>query len=128
MPPGWTAAWSSDGTTFTGSDPGTATRAVRASHPAARPGGTAHANDLLPPVRPTAQSTGGDGFTPVLHRTDSGDVEAWNMYHHTGPAAPQAVCSNLSTGQPCAGGPWPRPLNTTPGPSAPAAPATSAAP
>ncbi|MEE1813772.1 hypothetical protein PUR59_01790 [Streptomyces sp. SP18ES09] len=116
VPPGWTPGWSTDGTTFTSSDPGTATRAVRASHPAARLGGTAHANILLPPVRPTAQSTGGDGFTPVLHRTDSGEVEAWNMYHHTGPAAPQAVCSNLSTGQPCAGGPWPRPLNTTPGP------------
>ncbi|MEV7417204.1 hypothetical protein [Streptomyces sp. NPDC089919] len=116
VPPGWTPGWSTDGTTFSGTDPGAATVAVRASHPAARPGGTSLAANLLPPVRPTAQSTGGDGFTPVLHRTESGEVEAWNMYHHTGPAAPQAVCSNLSTGQPCAGGPWPRPLNTAPGP------------
>ncbi|MEU3465913.1 hypothetical protein ABZ721_38995 [Streptomyces sp. NPDC006733] len=116
VPPGWTPAWSTDGTTFTGTDQGAATRAVRATHPAARAGGTSLAANLLPPVQPTVQSTGGDGFTPVLHRTAAGDVEAWNIYHHAALNAPQVVCSNLSTGQPCSGGPWPRPLNTTPGP------------
>ncbi|MFC9329762.1 hypothetical protein [Kitasatospora sp. NPDC057015] len=116
VPPGWTPSWSTDGTSFATTDPGTATTAVRAENPAARAGGTALSAPLLAPVQPTPQSTGGDGFTPVLHRTASGEVEAWNIYHHAGPTARQVVCSSLSTGLPCAGGPWPRPLNTAVGP------------
>ncbi|GHH80876.1 hypothetical protein GCM10018781_62260 [Kitasatospora indigofera] len=116
VPPGWTPSWSTDGTSWTATDPGAATAAVRAQNPTARSGGTGLSAPLLAPVRPTAQSTGGDGFTPILHRTASGEVESWNIYHHAGPTARQVVCSSLSTGLPCAGGPWPRPLNTTVGP------------
>ncbi|WP_405016737.1 hypothetical protein OHV05_06215 [Kitasatospora sp. NBC_00070] len=115
-PPGWTPSWSTDGTTFTPTDPGTATTAVRAETPNARPGGTELSAPLLAPVRPTSQSTGGDGFTPILHRTALGEVQSWNIYHHAAAAARQVVCSDLGTGLPCSGGPWPRPLNSTPGP------------
>ncbi|WP_405584838.1 hypothetical protein [Streptomyces sp. NBC_01190] len=116
VPPGWTPSWSTDGTSFGPADQGAATVAVRASHPAVSGAGTSLRGDLLPPVQAAARSTGGDGFTPILYRAPSGDVEAWNIYHHTGPAAPIVVCNDLSTGEPCAGGPWPRPLNTTAGP------------
>ncbi|WP_439678492.1 DUF7617 domain-containing protein [Embleya sp. MST-111070] len=116
VPPGWTPSWSTDGNTFTGTDPGTATTAVRAENSLALAGGTSLATLALGPVKPTPQPTGGDGFTPVLHRTSSGEIESWNIYHHAAPNAPQAVCLNLTLGQPCTGGPWPRPLNTTPGP------------
>lgn len=116
VPPGWTPSWSADGTTFGATDQGTATAAVRATDAQATADGTSVRGDLLPPVQATSRSTGGDGFTPILHRTPAGDVEAWNIYHHTGPAAPLVVCNDLSTGQACPGGPWPRPLNTTPGP------------
>ncbi|GJF30530.1 hypothetical protein KNE206_32300 [Kitasatospora sp. NE20-6] len=115
-PPGWTPSWSTDGSTFTPTDPGGAAVAVRAENASARPGGTDLGAPLLAPVRPTAQSTGGDGFTPILHRTALGEVESWNIYHHAAAAARQVVCSSLTTGQPCTGGPWPRPLNSTPGP------------
>jgi uncharacterized repeat protein (TIGR01451 family) len=116
VPPGWTPSWSVDGTTFTATDPGAATTAVRATDPAATSDGTSVRAGLLPPVQAASRSTGGDGFTPILHRTASGGVEAWNIYHHTGPAAPLVVCNDLSSNQPCPGGPWPRPLNTAPGP------------
>ncbi|MFC1408517.1 hypothetical protein ACEZCY_04390 [Streptacidiphilus sp. N1-12] len=116
VPPGWTPAWSTDGSSFTGADQGAATTAVRATGPATTGAGTAVSSDLLPPVQAATRATGGDGFTPILYRTASGDVEAWNIYHHTGPANPIVVCNDLSSGQPCPGGPWPRPLNTAPGP------------
>ncbi|HEY5833061.1 DUF7617 domain-containing protein [Streptomyces sp.] len=116
VPPGWTPSWSTDGTTFTATDPGSSTTAVRASIPAVPAGGTGVRGDLLPPVQAGSRSTGGDGFSPILHRTSAGDIEAWNIYHHTGPAAPAVVCNDLSTNQPCPGGPWPRPLNTAAGP------------
>ncbi len=115
-PPGWTPSWSTDGTTFTATDPGGATTAVRATNPAVSGAGTGVGADLLPPVQSGSRSTGGDGFTPVLHHAASGDVEAWNIYHHTGQPARLVVCNDLSSGRPCAGGPWPRPLNTTAGP------------
>jgi hypothetical protein len=116
VPPGWTPSWSTDGTTFTSTDQGAATTAVRATDPDATADGTSVRNDLLPPVQAGSRSTGGDGFSPILHRTASGDVEAWNIYHHSGPSARLVVCNDLSSGQPCPGGPWPRPLNTTAGP------------
>lgn len=116
VPPGWTPSWSTDGSVFTGSDQGAATTAVRASRPDATTDGTSLSSGLLPPVQSGSRSTGGDGFTPILYRAASGDVEAWNIYHHTGPANPLVVCNDLSSGQPCTGGPWPRPLNTAPGP------------
>ncbi|MGW2396224.1 DUF7617 domain-containing protein [Kitasatospora sp. NPDC001664] len=115
-PPGWTPSWSTDGSAFTGTDQGAATTAVRASKADARRDGTELSAPLLPPVKPTVQATGGDGFTPILHRTALGQVQSWNMYHHVAAAARQVVCSDLGTGQPCPGGPWPRPLNSTPGP------------
>ncbi len=116
VPPGWTPSWSTDGSTFTGTDPGAATVAVRAGNPVARAGGTGLSAPLLAPVRAAAQATGGDGFTPVLYRTASGEVQSWSIYHHAARGAPQAVCNSLSTGQLCSGGPWPRPLNTAAGP------------
>lgn len=116
VPPGWTPGWSTDGSTFAGTDQGTATTAVRAAQQTPSATGTSLSGDLLPPVQAAARATGGDGFSPILFRAPSGDVEAWNIYHHTGPANPTLVCNDLSSGQPCPGGPWPRPLNTTAGP------------
>ncbi|MFB7946939.1 hypothetical protein ACFC6L_18725 [Kitasatospora phosalacinea] len=116
VPPGWTASWSTDGSTFGPNDTGTATVAVRAENPVARAGGTEVSPLLLAPVQPTAQATGGDGYTPVLYRTPTGEVQAWSIYHHASPAAAKVVCSSLTTGQPCTGGPWPRPLNGAAGP------------
>jgi hypothetical protein len=115
-PPGWTPRWSTDGTTFQTTDPGAGTVAVRADNPAVRPGGTSVDSPLLPPVQSAPVQTGGDGYTPILHRTPSGGVEAWNTYHHLGTANAKLVCTDLITNSPCAGGPWPKPLNTTPGP------------
>ncbi|ROR35262.1 DUF7617 domain-containing protein [Kitasatospora cineracea] len=116
VPPGWTPSWSTDGTTFGPTDTGAATVAVRAENPVARAGGTEVSPLLLAPVQPTAQATGGDGYTPVLYRTPNGEVQAWSIYHHASPAAAKVVCSSLTTGRPCTGGPWPRPLNTAAGP------------
>ncbi|GAB3896487.1 hypothetical protein GCM10029964_077900 [Kibdelosporangium lantanae] len=115
-PPGWTPEWSTDGNTFQGTDPGTSTVAVRASNPTARGTGTNLANDLLAPVQASPRQTGGDGFSPILHRTPSGAVEAWNMYHHADFGAPKVVCSDLAANQPCPGGPWPKQLSSTAGP------------
>lgn len=116
VPPGWTPSWSTDGSTFQTTEPGSGVVAVRAQNPTARPGGTSLDALLTPPVQASTTATGGDGFTPLLHRTPTGALQAWNIYHHAAPAAPKVVCIELSTGQPCAGGPWPKPLNTTPGP------------
>ncbi len=114
VPPGWTPSWSKDGTTFEGTDAGTATTAVRASDPSARPGGTSVDSALLPPVQAVATATGGDGFTPILYR--AGDrTEAWNIFHHSNAPAAALVCTDLTTGKACAGGPWPKPLNAAPG-------------
>lgn len=116
VPQGWTPSYSTDGTNFGPTDPGAATVAVRATNPTARQGGTNLGNLLLAPVQPTATATGGDGYSPIVYRDTAGHVQAWNIYHHDVAAAPKAVCSDLTTGAPCAGGPWPRPLNTAPGP------------
>ena len=116
VPPGWTPSWSTDGTTFAAAEPATGTVAVQASDPNAHPGGTNLSRQLLPPVQTTATATGGDGFTPIIYRTPTGGVEAWNTYHHLAAASPKVVCSDLLTGHPCTGGPWPRPLNTVAGP------------
>lgn len=115
VPPGWTPSWSKDGTTFEDTDTGTATTAVRASDPSARPGGTSLESALLPPVQAVATATGGDGFSPILYRAD-GRTEAWNTFHHSNAPAPTLVCTDLATGKACAGGPWPKPLNAAPGP------------
>jgi hypothetical protein len=115
-PPGWTPRWSTDGTTFQTTDAGAATVAVRADTPAARPGGTTLDAPLQPPVQAAPTQTGGDGFIPILHRTTAGTTEAWNIYHHAGPAAPKLVCTDLATNTGCAGGTWPTTLSTTPGP------------
>ncbi|MBB5959554.1 hypothetical protein FHS29_006175 [Saccharothrix tamanrassetensis] len=116
VPPGWTPQWSADGTTFQGAEPASGTVAVRAANPAARPGGTVLASELTPPVQAAATATGGDGFTPLLHRTPSGSLQAWNIFHHASFAQPKVVCSELATGSLCAGGPWPKTLNTAVGP------------
>lgn len=111
----WTIAYrDTDATGGTGQ--GAATSVVRAVRQTPSATGTSLSGDLLPPVQAAARATGGDGFTPILFRAPSGDVEAWNIYHHAGPADPTLVCNDLSTNQPCPGGPWPRPLNTTAGP------------
>ncbi|WP_245982402.1 DUF7617 domain-containing protein [Lentzea flaviverrucosa] len=101
VPPGWT---------------GTEGNPVTATHPGVRNGGKALSSLLTPPVQASASSTGGDGFTPILQRTPDGRLQAWNVYHHLGAAAPKLVCTDLTTSSLCAGGPWPKPLNTAPGP------------
>jgi hypothetical protein len=116
VPPGWTPSWSTDGTNFGGADTGTSTVAIRATNPSARPGGTSLDAGLLPPVQANPTATGGDGFTPIIHRTASGTVESWNVYHHAATTQPKVVCVDLSAGGLCAGGPWPKTISTTPGP------------
>lgn len=101
VPPGWT---------------GTEGNPVSATNPHVRNGGRALSSLLTPPVQASATATGGDGFTPILHRTPDGRLQAWNVYHHVGAAFPKLVCTDLTTSSLCAGGPWPKPLNTTPGP------------
>ncbi|MBW4718532.1 DUF7617 domain-containing protein [Saccharothrix obliqua] len=116
VPPGWTPRWSADGTSFGDVEPASDVVAVRAANAAARPGGTALDAELTPPVRAATTATGGDGFTPLLHRTPSGALQAWNIFHHASAAQPKVVCSELPTGSLCAGGPWPKTLNTAVGP------------
>ncbi|HUQ56957.1 DUF7617 domain-containing protein [Lentzea sp.] len=101
VPPGWTGT---EGPTLTATNPNVSN------------GGTARANLLTPPVQASASSTGGDGFTPVLHRTPDGRLQSWNVYHHATAAAAKLVCTDVTSNSLCAGGPWPKPLNTTPGP------------
>jgi hypothetical protein len=101
VPPGWT---------------GTEGNPVTATNPNVRNGGKALSSLLTPPVQASASSTGGDGFIPILHRTPDGRLQAWNVYHHSAATAPKLVCTDLTTNAPCAGGPWPKPLNTAPGP------------
>lgn len=115
VPPGWSRSWSTDGTTFQGTDTGAATTAVRATTASARQGGTNLSANLLPPLQSVATATGGDGFTPTIYRAD-GKVEAWNLFHHSNAPAAVAVCTDLTTGHACDGGPWPKPVNAAPGP------------
>ncbi|MDQ7805468.1 hypothetical protein Q5425_17100 [Amycolatopsis sp. A133] len=116
VPPGWTPEWSTDGSTFTGAEPASGVTAVRATNPTAGPDATQLTGALTPPVQAVTTATGGDGFTPILYRTPSGVLQAWNIYHHLGATAPKVVCTDLATGQRCPGGPWPKVLNTAPGP------------
>ncbi|MFI9011580.1 hypothetical protein ACIGNX_30525 [Actinosynnema sp. NPDC053489] len=116
VPPGWTPSWSTDGSTFQATEPASGVVAVRAQNPVAGPDGTSLSSLLTPPVQASTTATGGDGFTALLHRTPTGALQAWNIYHHAAPATPKVVCSDLGSAQPCPGGPWPKPLNTTPGP------------
>ncbi|SEF19698.1 hypothetical protein SAMN05421837_10165 [Amycolatopsis pretoriensis] len=115
-PPGWTPSWSTDGTTFTGTEPASGVTAVRASNPDAGPDATSLSGALTPPVQAVTTATGGDGFSPILYRTPGGALQAWNIYHHLGATSPKVVCTDLATGQRCPGGPWPKVLNTAPGP------------
>ncbi|OXM60592.1 DUF7617 domain-containing protein [Amycolatopsis vastitatis] len=115
-PPGWTPQWSTDGTTFTGTEPASGVTAVRATNPAAGPDSTQLSGALTPPVQAVTTATGGDGFSPILYRTPGGVLQAWNIYHHSGATTPKVVCTELATGARCPGGPWPKVLNTAPGP------------
>ena len=101
VPPGWT---------------GNEGNPLSATNPDVRNGGRALSGLLTPPVQASARSTGGDGFIPLLHRTADGRLQAWNMYHHGTAPARKLVCTDVTTNAPCAGGPWPKPLNTAPGP------------
>ncbi|MGW4488891.1 DUF7617 domain-containing protein [Amycolatopsis sp. NPDC004368] len=116
VPPGWTPSWSADGSTFTPAEPASGTAAVRADNPRSGPDATSLSGALTPPVQAVATATGGDGYTPILQRTPDGTLQAWNIFHHLAAPNRKLVCSDLSTGQRCPGGPWPKPLNTTPGP------------
>ncbi|TQK44153.1 hypothetical protein FBY35_5641 [Streptomyces sp. SLBN-118] len=81
-------------------------------------GPTATNQSLSAPIGTRTLPTGGDGFTPILYRPDPKTLEVWNLYHH-GEAAlskPKIVCGDATNGKPCQGGPWPKPLNTVPGP------------
>lgn len=101
VPPGWT---------------GTEGNPLSATNPGVRNGGRALSTLLTPPVQASAAFTGGDGFIPILHRTPAGRLQAWNVYHHASAAAAKLVCTDVTTNAPCAGGPWPKPLNTASGP------------
>ncbi|MFF1615153.1 hypothetical protein ACFVYA_46085 [Amycolatopsis sp. NPDC058278] len=116
VPPGWTPEWSTDGSTFAGAEPASGVTAVRATNPAAGPDATQLTGALTPPVQAVTTATGGDGFSPILYRTPSGALQAWNIYHHLGAASPKVVCTELATGARCPGGPWPKVLNTATGP------------
>ncbi|MFI5586015.1 hypothetical protein ACIA5G_13335 [Amycolatopsis sp. NPDC051758] len=116
VPPGWTPEWSTDGSTFTGAEPASGVTAVRATNPTAGPDATSLSGSLTPPVQAVTTATGGDGFTPLLHRTPNGTLQAWNIFHHLGATSPKVVCTDLGTGQRCPGGPWPKVLNTAVGP------------
>ncbi|WP_039912933.1 DUF7617 domain-containing protein [Amycolatopsis vancoresmycina] len=115
-PPGWTPEWSTDGSTFTGTEPASGVTAVRATNPAAGPDSTQLSGALTPPVQAVTTATGGDGFSPILYRTPGGALQGWNIYHHLGATSPKVVCTDLATGARCPGGPWPKVLNTAPGP------------
>lgn len=115
-PPGWTPSWSTDGSAFTGTEPASGVTAVRATNPRSGADATALSGALTPPVQTIATATGGDGFTPLLNRTSDGTLQAWNVFHHVNPANAKLVCTDAGTGQRCPGGPWPKPLNTAPGP------------
>ncbi|WP_439379204.1 DUF7617 domain-containing protein [Amycolatopsis lexingtonensis] len=115
-PPGWTPQWSTDGSTFTGTEPASGVTAVRATNPDGGPDATRLSGALTPPVQAVTTATGGDGFSPILHRTQNGVLQGWNIYHHLGATSPKVVCTDLATGQRCPGGPWPKVLNTAPGP------------
>ncbi|WP_229904259.1 DUF7617 domain-containing protein [Lentzea cavernae] len=101
VPPGWT---------------GTEGNPLSATNPGVRNGGKALSTLLTPPVQASAAFTGGDGFIPILHRTPAGRLQAWNIYHHSIAQARKLVCTDVTTNAPCPGGPWPKPLNTAPGP------------
>ncbi|MER6798907.1 hypothetical protein ABT262_44030, partial [Amycolatopsis mediterranei] len=116
VPPGWTPEWSTDGSTFAGAEPASGVTAVRATNPAAGPDATQLTGALTPPVQAVTTATGGDGFSPILYRTPGGSLQAWNIYHHLGATSPKVVCTELATGTRCPGGPWPKVLNTAPGP------------
>jgi len=116
VPPGWTPQWSTDGSTFAGAEPASGVTAVRGTNPAAGPDATQLTGTLTPPVQAVTTPTGGDGYSPILYRTPGGVLQAWNIYHHAGPTAPKVVCTELATGTRCPGGPWPKVLNTAPGP------------
>lgn len=116
VPPGWTPEWSTDGSTFTGTEPASGVTAVRGTNPAAGPDATQLTGALTPPVQAATTATGGDGFSPILYRTPGGVLQAWNIYHHLGATSPKVVCTELATGARCPGGPWPKVLNTAPGP------------
>src|SRR3569833_1011785 len=92
-PPGGTPSWSTDGSTFTGTEPASGVTAVRASIPDAGPDATSLSASLTPPVQAVTTATGGDGFTPILYRTPGGTFQAWNIYHHLGATSPKVVCT-----------------------------------
>lgn len=74
---------------------------------------------MLPaPFQGITTPTGGDGYTPILYTTTAGVPEVWNIFHHLGSGAnaPQVVCTDRSTGLPCAGFPGAKYLSATPGP------------
>lgn len=118
-PPGFTTEWSTDdGATWSGSDQGTATNAVRATNPSLESPATAMGAPLPRPVNAIASPTGGDGYLPILYTTTAGVPQVWNLYHHLGPDAsrPQVVCTDRLTGARCAGWTGARYLSSTPGP------------
>ncbi|MGW1173997.1 DUF7617 domain-containing protein [Kitasatospora sp. NPDC002543] len=121
-PPGFTEQWSTDGgTTFTGTDQGTATNAVRAANPALSAPATGQVVPIPPPFTPVNTATGGDGFTPVLYTATvngSPTPEIWNIYHHGFSNTASVVCTDQLTNGPCptpAGAPatWPQALNSS---------------
>ncbi|MFB7470124.1 hypothetical protein, partial [Kitasatospora sp. NPDC056184] len=121
-PPGFTRQWSTDaGTTFSGTDQGTATNVVQATNPLLASPATGQVVQIPPPFTPVNTATGGDGFTPILYTATINGVptpEVWNIYHHGFSNTASVVCTDLLTNGPCpspTGAPasWPQPLNSS---------------
>lgn len=122
VPPGFTGGWSTDGgTTFVGTDQGTATNALQATNPAVGAPATSTSALIPGPLTAIQSTTGGDGYTPILFTATINGVstpEVWNIYHHAAPGTPAVVCTSVLTGGPCptptgAAQTWPQPLNSS---------------
>ncbi|MFD7829957.1 hypothetical protein, partial [Kitasatospora sp. NPDC059803] len=121
VPPGFSRQWSTDaGTSFTSTDQGAATNAIRATNPVFASPATGQVVQIPPPFTPINTATGGDGFTPILYTATINGMptpEVWNIYHHGASSQAAVVCTDLLTNGPCPlpdGTPasWPQPLNS----------------
>ncbi|WP_063352575.1 hypothetical protein [Streptomyces sp. MJM8645] len=121
VPPGFSRQWSTNaGTSFTSTDQGAATNAIRATNPVFASPATGQVVQIPPPFTPINTATGGDGFTPILYTATINGMptpEVWNIYHHGASSQAAVVCTDLLTNGPCPlpdGTPasWPQPLNS----------------
>lgn len=100
VPPGWSASWSSDGTTFTGT-PSATTRIARFTNPLQPRKATGRVVAVPPPPDSSidAASTG-DGYVPTIL-----GGRAYLVHHHHNDANNPISCTDLTTKQICPGFP-----------------------